>query len=210
MDPSPEITKKPNPSASAEQDLRREQEQLQKATKENTDRRFELWCDVQRSIRYHRAREAFFQWYASIFSFLTLMLGSGVVVSLLSSAPKGLTVFCGVAVAAMQAVELVFQVGQKARLHNGLASEFSAINRLMAKDPEMSLLQLNELSADILAIEAREPPIKRYLDLICHNQVANSIGSDDKEPLSYVQRNFAHWLSGDSAMQNTKKQSSPR
>ena len=39
------------------------------------------------------------------------------------------------------------------------------------------------MSAEILSIEAREPPIRRYLDLICHNQVARSIGSDDIQPL---------------------------
>ncbi|UFS65299.1 hypothetical protein LO749_01645 [Paracoccus denitrificans] len=172
-----------------------------KAAKASDDSRHELWCHVQRSIRYHRAREAFFQWFANAFTFLTLMAGSGVVVSVLSTASAAVSIWCGIAVAAMQSLELVLQISQKARLHNSLASEFSAIERTMAKKPEMSQAEMNDLEADILMIEAREPPVKRYLDLICHNQVARAIGSDDIEPLTFWQRHLAHWRSGNTALQ---------
>ncbi len=177
------------------------EEQHRKEAKAKADRLHEIWCDIQRSIRYHRARESFFQWYANLFTFLTLLAGSGVVVAALSTAPKAVAVWCGVAVAAMQSLELVLQISLKARLHNGLASEFSALDRVMAKNPIMTDKALNELHADILTIEAREPPIKRYLDLICHNQVARAIGSDDTEPLTFWQRTLAHWRSGQTALQ---------
>lgn len=167
------------------------------------EKRHQIWCDVQRSIRYHRAREAFFQWYANAISFLTLLAGSGVVVTLLAENDlKSISVALGVSVAAMQAIELVFQVTTKARLHSSLAGEFAAIARVLAKNPELNASEMNEISADILVIEAREPPIKRYLDLICHNQVAKAIGSSDVEKLTFLQRTCAHWLSGDTALHN--------
>lgn len=171
-----------------------------KVKAEDTER-YEIWYDIQRSIRYHRAREAFYQWYANTFTFLTLLAGSGIVMSLLGTGPKLLSVSLGVAVAAAQIIELVFQIAHKARLHNSLASEFMALDRVMTRTPSMDEKALAEIRSDILTIEAREPPIKRYLDLICHNQVARMIGSKDLEKLTFWQRNLANWLSGSTALQ---------
>lgn len=174
---------------------------LQKVKKAKPDLRYELTCDIQRSIRYHRAREAFFQWYANAFTFLMLVSGSGVVLSLLASAPSWISLALGATVAAVQALELVVQISSKARLHNSLASEFMALERVMVRSTEMDDSRLAEISSDVLTIEAREPPIKRYLDLICHNQVARSLGSDDIERLTFWQRHLAHWRNGSTALQ---------
>lgn len=166
-----------------------------------SDLQHTVWCHIQRSIRYHRAREAFFQFYASTFSFLTLVAGSGVVVSLLAEYSTLATLVFGALVAALQAVELSFQISGKARLHGALASEFLALDRVIARSPACTDDELREIQSDILTIESREPPIKRYLDLICHNQVAISIGSRDIQPLKHHQIMFRNWLSGETAMQ---------
>lgn len=104
-------------------------------------------------------------------------------------------------VAVLQAAEQVFRLSSKARDHNSLAGEFLALERILAMKGAISQEELRELQADILTIEAREPPTKRYLDLICHNQVARAIGSDDIEKLTRFQRTFAQYLNGDSALQ---------
>ena len=75
-----------------------------------------------------------------------------------------------------------------------------AVERIMTLRGELTVGELKELRAEVLTIEAREPPIKRYLDLICHNQVARAMGSTDVEKLTRRQRWFAQWLDGDTAL----------
>lgn len=161
----------------------------------------ELTCHLQRSVRYHRARERFFEWWSNVFSVVSLLAGSSVVVSLLAAAPAWVAMASGATVAGMQALELVFRLSGRARDHNGFASEFLALERILVEKDVVTEADLRAMKAEILTIEAREPPVKRYLDVICHNQVAVSIGSDDIEKLTPWQRWFAQYLSGDHALQ---------
>ncbi len=166
-----------------------------------TDELHELSCHLQRSVRYHRARERFFEGWSNLFSFASLLAGSSVVVALLTSAPEWVALSAGSAVAAMQAIEQVFRLSVKARDHAGLAGEFLSAERIVTLKGELTESELRDLKAEVLSIEAREPPVKRYLDLICHNQVAKAIGSDDIEPLKFWQRWLAQYLNGDGALQ---------
>ncbi|KIC25411.1 hypothetical protein [Leisingera sp. ANG-S3] len=161
----------------------------------------QLTCDLQRSVRYHRARERFFESWSNTISFLSLLAGSSVVVSILADMPSWVSLSAGAFVAALQAAEQVARLGSKARDHNGLAAEFLALEKFLIMKSNVGEADLRDLRAEILTIEAREPPIKRYLDLICHNQVARSIGSDDLEKLSPFQKTFAQYLNGDNALQ---------
>jgi len=161
----------------------------------------ELECHIQRSIRYHRARERFFAGWSRWISFLSLLSGSAVVVSLLAKLPDWVALSFGAFVAALQASELIWSLSDKARLHADLAVAFLGLEQELARLDTASISDIRTLRADILRIEAREPPIKRYLDLICHNQVARAIGSDDIEKLSFRQRLLAQYLNGDTALQ---------
>lgn len=174
------------------------QTQVRMAT---TDDLHTLSCDVQRSVRYHRARERFFASWSNWFSFLSLVAGSSVVVALLASAPNWVAVAAGVVVVVTQALEQVFRLSSKTRDHSSLANEFLALERILTLKGQLTEQDLRDLRAEVLSIEAREPPIKRYLDLICHNQVARAIGSDDLEPLKWWQRFLAQYLNGDGALQ---------
>jgi hypothetical protein len=162
----------------------------------------EVSCNIKRSVRYHRAREQFYSFYAALITFTTLLAGSGVVIAILAALPPRFTLIAGAVVAVLQLIEVVAQLSYKARLHNSLASEFLALERIMARNPNQDQRLLADLEADILTIELREPPIKRYLDVLCHNQLAVSIGSTDIEYLLPHQRILANWLSGASALQH--------
>lgn len=126
-------------------------------------------------------------------------------VALIGKLPNEYAIAAGVAVAAMQACEQVFKLSSKARDHSGLASEFSALERQIALSGTLTKQAFRELQADRLAIEAREPSVKRYLDLICHNQVARAYGYDDLEKLKFWQVWFAQYLPGDRALQDDRK-----
>lgn len=167
-----------------------------------TDELHVLSCHLQRSVRYHRARERFFEGWSNAFSFASLLAGSSVVVSLLASAPGWIALASGAAVVGMQATEQVFRLSSKARDHAGFATEFLNLERTIAMRGEITEVDLRDIRGEVLSIESREPPIKRYLDLICHNQVARAIGSDDIEPLKFWQRRLAQYLNGDGALQD--------
>lgn len=165
------------------------------------DEIYELTCHLQRSARYHRARERFFDGWSNWFSFASLFAGTSVVAALLGK-NTDIALYAGAAVAGMQGLEQVFKLSFKARDHSSLAGEFLALERFLSTQSNLSKQDLKDLHGEILTIEAREPPVKRYLDLICHNQVARAMGSDDIEPLKWWQRRFAQYLNGDSALQN--------
>ena len=160
----------------------------------------DLSCHLQRSIRYHKARERFFGSWSSFNSFLSLIMGSAVVVGLLSDhLPDYVALGAGTAVAVSQSLELVLQWSTKARDHQAFASEFAALERVLASRDAPDAAFLRDLRAEVLTIEAREPPIKRYLDLICHNQVARALGSNDLARVTWWQRLTAQYRPGDSA-----------
>lgn len=124
---------------------------------------------------------------------------------MLAEAPPLVTMAMGAAVAIMQTIMQafgqVFRLSSKARDHGAFAAGFAALERQLARLDGPTDADLRELRGALLLIEAREPPIKRYLDLICHNQVARTIGSDDIEPLTWWQAKLAQSLNGDRALQ---------
>ena len=168
---------------------------------EESGRLHSIRCHLQRSTRYHKARERFFSYWFNLFSFFSLLSGSAVVVSILASAPAWVSLAAGAIVAITQAIEQIGGLHGKAKLHSGLASEFTSLERYLHIGNSESEIDLNSIYAEVLSIEMREPPIKRYLDLICHNQVVRSIGSTDVEHISFWQKLFAQFLNGDSALQ---------
>jgi hypothetical protein len=180
-----------------------------KARTADLDVVYELTCHLQRSTRYHKARERFFVSWSNCFSFLSLAAGSSVVVSLLAKFPEWVPLAAGAAVAIMQATEQVFRLAGKARDHSAFASEFLALERILATQEQPTTHDILEIKGEVLSIEAREPPIKRYLDLICHNQVACAVGSDDLEELTFWQRTFAQYWSGENALQKRQKDAQP-
>lgn len=156
-------------------------------------------CDLQRSIRYHKARERFFQRWSDRAALLGLVSGTAVAVSILSGLPSWAGLSAAGLVALSQAASLIGAWSARARDHAGFAAEFAALERFATLGAPLSTARLKELRGELLAIEAREPPVKRYLDLLCHNQVARAVGSDDIERLTWTQRTFAQYLDGEGA-----------
>lgn len=153
-----------------------------------------LEADIDRSIRYHKARERFFQFWSNAFAFVSLVSGSSVVVALLAQAPGWVAIAAGALVAIASALELVGNVGGKARLHAGLASDFNAVHAAMILADARNPATWRRLRSRVAEIEAREPPVKRWLDIACHNEVAFSRGSRDVYAIGPLQRRLAQWI----------------
>ena len=93
--------------------------------------------------------------------------------------------------------ELVFATARGARLHDGLARDFLALEQeLLRAGSELTRNTLIELQARRLDIEAASPPLFRVLDAICHDELITALGYDDSERsnVTLLQRLLCNFL----------------
>ena len=154
-----------------------------------------LLFGVRRSVRYHVRREQYFDRAHHLGAFVAALTGSATIATLLAGHAL-LATAAAAATALAGAGEMVFGFARKARRHNNLAREFVALERdlLLAGDalPEP---RLRELEAVRLDIEAREPPVLRVLDAMCHDELVTALGIEDgqRSNLGWWQRWPAHF-----------------
>lgn len=154
----------------------------------------ELLFDVRRSIRYHSRRQAFFETVDRLFTFALLFLGSGAALSILQDHKAGLAVAC------ISGLKLVFALGVKANRHAQFVKDFTRLEKRLYGDESAETVAA--VTRDRLDIEAAEPPVKRVLDIICHNELLVAMGYEgetlqrERVPLTWFQRltaNFFNW-----------------
>lgn len=109
-------------------------------------------CHLQRSNRYHIARERNLNYWFNLFFVLALLSGSILVVSILASAPTWLGVVAGFVVATTLSIEQIGGQFSKARLHSGLVSEFMDLERYLHIGNDQKEVNLNSIQAKILSI----------------------------------------------------------
>jgi hypothetical protein len=139
-----------------------------------------LLFGVRRSIRYHNHRRRFFDGFDKVVKVLSVVGGSGAVVSAISSF-HGVTIALAALIAFLSAISLVVGPAQAARLHEELAKRFSALEHAIASTSDLTADRLQKFEADRLLIEAQEPPIMRVLDSQCHNELCRAMGYPDCE-----------------------------
>lgn len=144
----------------------------------------------ERSMRYHHARQSFYETSTSFIHFVIFILSAGSVLILIEE----LFGKNSVVVAALMALvsvlslfSLVFNPAKKASIHRSLYHEFA----MLAADIESSPETLDEKNIlnwrdQISIIYSKEPPVYRALNEHCRNQVA--IALDNKEEF-----NPMHW-----------------
>lgn len=154
----------------------------------------DLLFDVQRSIRYHNRRRAFFDTLNTVSNVCSVGFGSATIYSLLQTTNSHLvTATLAAAVTLVSTVNLVVGSSRMARTHHDFARKFSELEKKIrgsaVETPELLSVWCNER----LAIEAEEPPIKRVLDSICYNEMIRAMGYKHVTPLKITatQRFFA-------------------
>lgn len=149
---------------------------------EQTKEHWELKFNVQRSIRYYERRHAFFA------NCNRLM----VLVGLLGYATNAIWLGETWGVLVLAAVALVFVLGiafgttNKAYLYQDLRRRTGEISiRLedaeMTGDAEAIEKAVRKGRHDLLLIEQDDPPVKRALSVLCHNETIQALGLDAKE-----------------------------
>lgn len=169
------------------------------------DELFDLKFYVQRNIRYHMRRGAFFTRWSRLLSFVGVFFGSAAAVTFMGELGEKyplIPAMMALLVALASAVELVVGISQRAWLHNDLRRRFLDIDERMQVSSAVTMKLICELKAAIRRIEADEPPVMEALELMVRNDVIVSLFSYEERsehyiPLPWYIRLTAHWVHWD-------------
>lgn len=156
---------------------------------------------VQRCIRYHMHRAAFFGKLNRLTSFIGVVFGSATLTALIASAPSWIAAAAAVVVTLVSAFDLVVGTGSRAWLHNDLRRRYLVIESEMLK-PAIDLDRIRELQREIRMIEADEPPSLALLNEIAHNEVVRAtctkeVAKDHLSDLPWYKRATANIIDWD-------------
>jgi len=143
---------------------------------ENKER--ELLFRIEKSVRYHDHRKRFFELIHNWITFLVALSGTATFVTLVAEMGPRVPLFLAFAVTVFSLGDLIVKSPDKIRLYDDLKRRFIALEKkiILLKEPDTDFQ--NKLNADILNIEADEPPNLRTLTAICHNETLQAKGYD--------------------------------
>ncbi len=158
-----------------------------------------LQFDVQRSIRYHERRRAFFSMSNKLSEASAILFGSAAVVSLLKEWEVAVIV-ASIIVTVLATLNLVFGTVAMSYKHADLGKRFIDLHRKMLTS-QATEDQYLRLVDERLTIERDEPPIKRAVDLMCYNEMLYAGGYDESNrvdvPLfKQLTGHFFNWYVG--------------
>lgn len=156
------------------------------------DRKHDLKFNIGRSIRYHKARQNFFDLLDKFTNFISILFGSSSIF-VLSQQNTDLAMYLGLLLAVISSLALVFGFSTKARDHFDFAKQFTEQERRLIKEPLSDGL-LNSVEDEIRAIESNEPNVLRTLNDLCWNEEAESQGipKEDLIEVHWYRRLFCH------------------
>lgn len=160
-----------------------------------TNHQFKLWFGINRSVIYHRKRQAFCESLDTWFDIALFLMGFGVV-SLAMQDSSGLELLVGIAIVATTVLKLKLGLGQTAGTHKRLVYAFTRLQEELESTDDDEVI--HRIYLERLALEEGEPPVMQVLNVICHNQLLVSIGRDDPKervPVSWFQRFAANLFS---------------
>lgn len=131
-------------------------------------------------IRYHLYRQSFFSNFHRVTSVLSLIFSTSAVASIMQN--QTLATISAAFVAILQCIDLIFDTRGKAILHMELKNEYLNLMKILKKNSNKEKLKnelLNELQVSIHSIEIKEPPVKKYLLEIAHNDTCKNLGYED-------------------------------
>ena len=159
-----------------------------------------LLFGVRRSVRYHNYRRQFFDTLSTWTDFLTIISGGAVVgfAAGTGQTQTVATVVFGALAGLLAALDLVLGFSIKARDHSDLSKRFTRLEQEMTEIGDSPTEgQLHKINTTRLEIESEEPPVKRLLDVWCHNELVRALGHPRSEAyvLGFWQRTFKQFFS---------------
>ena len=136
------------------------------------DEEWDLLWGVRRSIRYHDRRRRFFEACHSI------VLGFGIALAVVGFAVANKTIseqwlaIFSILTMLVFLLDLLFAFSRCAWHHTSLKHKFGELEKKIITNDDKA--NIATLKACRIEIEKDEPPIRRALDLLCHNELAKS------------------------------------
>ena len=152
---------------------------------------------VQRSCRYHVARQKHYEKFARRISFYIIVLTSCwaiVIIGLPERISEWYGLIAPASVIFLSALDIVKTPSAMATTHRLLANQFSRLDMMMIrceqKDDEMAA----SFQAQRQEIETQEPPSLTVASHLSHNELCEAIGSTQAVyHVDWFRRMFAHW-----------------
>ena len=161
---------------------------------EAIDERDAILWDVQRSIRYHDRRRAFFDFWHRLTAAFSLIFASAAAATLMNATGHDIAIGAAFVVAVLSAVDLVVGTAEKARRHDDLRRRFIKLESDIQRNELPSSERLVTWREERLAIEMDELPIYRALDALCWNELAIATRRASPRHIPFIQRLTAHWI----------------
>ena len=157
----------------------------------------DLLFNVRRSIRYHEKRQNFYEGCYKFVLFVGFFSGPAFILIKGSDMPDWYIYIPSVTVSILTGISLVYSWHQKALLHIDLKREFISLEiELEAgrKNPTPELIEA--VTTKMLHAEAKEPPILRVLNIVCHNELGLAMGYQQKDlyRIRFYQRALKHFI----------------
>ncbi|MGE8110868.1 hypothetical protein [Pseudomonas sp. NPDC086566] len=165
----------------------------------------ELEFYVQRNVRYHMRRGAFFLRWGRFTAFVGVIFGSATVTSLISGSSPYLVGASALLVTLASSVDLVVGTGQRAWLHNDLRKRYLDIEaELLVAGPGTDAGTIRQMRSRIRKIEADEPPTLPALELLARDDVIRAMYPKEEADkhvsnLSWFKRTTAQWFDWDTS-----------
>lgn len=149
---------------------------------------------VQKSYRYHTARQRHYERLSQLISFCTILFSALWGMILLES-PNSWYAFVGPAlIISLSALDIAYKPSVKGVEHKILARQFNEL------EMEMIVSDKTKASAESFQvkrqkIEITEPPDKAVLNDVIHNELCRAIGSTSGiEEISSWRKFLCHWI----------------
>lgn len=157
--------------------------------------KYKLLFGVRRSIRYHNRRVLFYDRMHKMAAAFALLSGSATVIAVLGEMGAFWTTSFALTVVIFSAIDLIIGPDKAARMHNDLARKFFNLEKSIITEKSITEETLAYFSVERLDIEMNEPPIKRVLDLVCHNELCRAMGSEKGSvKIKWYQRIFCQFF----------------
>lgn len=129
-----------------------------------------------RNALYHSTRRRSLERINRVFNFLVVILGTAVISDALGQLPIPRYTL-GTAIAAVGALQLVFDFGRQARDHQVLQRDYYSLLADIEASPEADDAVCAEWQSRMIRITADEPPVLRALDAKAYNDALDATHS---------------------------------
>ena len=147
---------------------------------------------VQRALKYHLRRQAFYDSWNNVTNGAGILLGAGTVVALVQNV-NALAVASSVAITVLSTFNVVWGTSRRARLHSDLHRRYAGLEKKIVSAEKIDEHTCRTARAERLVIEADEPPTMFVVSVLSHNDVARATGAGDYFQVPLWQRWLAHF-----------------